>query len=94
MSCINLLIPLKQRGPTKGSLLKGVFIPKLLNNLLASCSLINLDSLLSHTAHFDKSIILFFFVLTTFGFLLSVFFLLSYCHILFAHYLLNQIHQD
>ena len=56
-------------------LLKGVFIPKLLNNLLASCSLINFDFLLSHTADFDKSIILLFFVLKTFGFLLSVFFL-------------------
>ena len=38
----------------------GVLIPKLLNNPLASCSLINFDFLLSHTAHFDKSI---FFVL-------------------------------
>ena len=51
---------------TKKILVKGVFIPKLLNNPLASCCLINCD----------KSIILPFFVLATFGFLLSVFFLL------------------
>ena len=57
-------------------LFKGVFIPKLLNNPLASCSLINFHFLLSHTEHFDKSIILPFFVLATFGFLFSVFFLL------------------
>ena len=56
-------------------LLKGIFIPKLINNPLAFCSLINLDFLLSHTVHFDKSIILPLFVFTTFGFLLSVFFL-------------------
>ena len=48
-------------------LLKEVFIPKLINNPLASCSLINFDFLLSHTAHFDKSIILLqFFFLATF----------------------------
>ena len=45
-------------GPTKGILLKGVFIPKLLNIPLAFSSLINFDFLLSHIAHFDKSIIL------------------------------------
>ena len=54
--------------------MKGVFIPKILNKQLASCSLINFDFLLSHTAHLDKSIILQFYVLATFGFLLSVFF--------------------
>ena len=56
-------------------LLQGVVIPKLLNNPLGSCSLKNLDFLLTHTSHFDISIILPFFVLTTFGFLLSVLFL-------------------
>ena len=66
---------IKQRGPTKRNLLKCFFITKLLNNPLASCSLINLNFLLSHTAHFDKSIILPFFVFTTFRFLFSVFFL-------------------
>ena len=41
------------------SLRIGTFIPaNLLNNPLASSSLINFDFLLSHTAHFDKSIIL------------------------------------
>ena len=65
---------LNKRGPNKGILLKGVFIPKLLNNLLTSCSLINFNFLLSHTLHFDKSIILPFLVYATFEFLLSVFF--------------------
>ena len=62
----------------KRILLIGVFIPKLLNNPLASCSLINFDFLLSHTAHFDKSIIhpfLPFF--PTFGFFLLYFFYTS-----------------
>ena len=71
MPCINLFNTIK----TKEHLLKeGGFIPKLLNNPLASCSLINFSFLLSHTAQFDKSIILPFFVFATFGFLLSVFF--------------------
>ena len=35
---------------------KDIFHPKLLNNPVASCSLINLNFSLSHTAHFDKSI--------------------------------------
>ena len=35
-----------------------IFYIKLLNNPLASCSLINFDFLLSHTAHFDKNTIL------------------------------------
>ena len=38
-----------KRGPTKGTLLKGVFTPKLLSNPLASCSLTNFYFLLSHT---------------------------------------------
>ena len=49
-----LHLVLNKRGPTKGTLLKGAFIPKLLNNPLASCCLINFDFLLSQTAHFDK----------------------------------------
>ena len=61
---------LKQKS-YKGILLKEVFIPKL-NNLLASCCLINFDFSLSHTAHFDKSIIAERFVLATFGFLICV----------------------
>ena len=64
-----------KRGPTKEILLKEVFIPKLLNNPLAFCLLINFDFSLSHTAHSDKSVILPFFVFKTFGILLYVFFL-------------------
>ena len=52
---------------------KGVFIHKLLNHPQISCSLINLDFLVSYTAH--KSIVLPFFVRTTFGVLLSLLFL-------------------
>ena len=55
----------------------GTLIPvKLINISLASRSLINFDFLLSHTAHFDKSIIRPLLAFTTFGFLLSEFFLL------------------
>ena len=45
------------------------------NKNFAFSLLIKLDFLLLQTTHFDKSIILPFFVFTTFGFLLSVFFL-------------------
>ena len=52
----------------------GTFIPnKVLNTSLVSWSLRNFDFLLLKTAHFNKSIILPFLVLTTFGFLLPVF---------------------
>ena len=43
-------------SPNIGILLKGVFNPKLLNNPLASCFLINLGFLLSNTEYFDKSV--------------------------------------
>ena len=60
------------------SLRIGTFIlVNLLINPLASCSLINFDFLLSHTAHFDKNIIFVFLVFRTFGYLLSVFFYTS-----------------
>ena len=39
-------------------LLKGVPIPRLLNNPFASCFLINFDFLLPHIAHFDDIIVL------------------------------------
>ena len=53
----------------------GSFTPvKFLKNALVYCSLINFDFVLLHTENFDKRIILPFLVLTTFGFLLSVFF--------------------
>ena len=61
--------------PNREISLKDVFIPKLRNNALASRSLINFDILLSHTSHFYQNVTLPFFVLTSLGFLLSVFFL-------------------
>ena len=61
--------------PNSGTLLKGVLIPKLLNNPYASCSFINLDFLLPHAAQFDDKAILAFLVLTIFASLFSVFFL-------------------
>ena len=72
---LTCLILLKQKRPTKGNLPEGILIPELLNNPLASYSLKDFYFLLRHTSYFDKSIILPFFVLTTFGFLLYVFFL-------------------
>ena len=58
------------------SLRISTFTPaKLLNNPFGRCSLRNFNFLLSHNAHFDKSIILPFLVFTTCGFVLSVFFL-------------------
>ena len=62
-------------GSNKGIKLKDVLIPKLLNNPLGSCCLINFNFLLLYTAHFDKGIILTFLVHKTFGFLLFLFFL-------------------
>ena len=53
-----ILYSWNKREINKGILLESVFIPKPLNNPLASCSLINLDFLLSQTANFDKGIIL------------------------------------
>ena len=44
--------------PNRGILINGVLIPKLLNNPFASYSLINIDILISHIVHFDKSIVL------------------------------------
>ena len=44
--------------PNNGIFLNGVFRPKLLNIPFASCSFINLDFLLQHTAHFDDNIVL------------------------------------
>ena len=62
-------------SPNSDILVKGVFNPRLLNNPLASCSLTNLEFLLSDTAHFDKSINLPLFFFATVEFLLSVFYL-------------------
>ena len=60
-------------SPNNGILLKGVFNSKLLNNSLASCSLINIEFLQLYTKHFDKSIILPLVFFLTLGFLLSVY---------------------
>ena len=68
-----ILYSQSKRGPLKGILLKDVFTPKLLTNSPASCSLINFNFLPLHTRHFAKIVIRSFLVLTTFGFLLSVF---------------------
>ena len=62
-------------SPNTGILLRGVFIPTLLNIPLASCFLINFDLLLSHIAHFDNIIVLPLLVFETLGVMLSVFFL-------------------
>ena len=75
VSCLKFLEPRNKRGHTKRILLNNVFIPELLNKPLASCCFANFDILLSHAAHFDKSIIIPCFVLATFRFLLSLFFL-------------------
>ena len=57
------------------SLRIGTFTPvKLLNNPLTSCSLRNFNFLLADSEHFDKRIIRLF-LLLTFGFLFSLFFL-------------------
>ena len=47
-----VLTCLNKRESTKGILLKGVFISKLLNNPLDFCCLISFDFLLSHTTQF------------------------------------------
>ena len=71
----------------KGILLSGVLIPKLLNNPLASCSLINIDFLLPYIAHFDKSIVLLLLVFETLEFMFSVFwcFFYYYYYYFFLH---------
>ena len=57
------------------SLRIGTFIPaKLFSNLLASCSLRNVDFLPLHIAHFDKSITLPFLVLTSLKYKIRGFF--------------------
>ena len=67
-------ILLKEKDLLKEFHLKSPFVFKLLNRPASYC-LINFDFLQSHTAHFDKSIILLLFVFTIFGVLLSVSFL-------------------
>ena len=62
-------------GPTTGILLNSVLIPKLLNNLLASCFLINFDFLLIRIVQFDDVIDFPLLVSEIFWFMFSVFFL-------------------
>ena len=57
-----------------GILLNGVLILNFLNNLLASCLLINLDYFLPLTVKFDVSINLFCLVFLTIIFVCSIFF--------------------
>ena len=57
-----------------GVLLKDIFDPKLLNNLLVSCRLINLDFLLSYIANVDIAISFLLFVFEALGFLLAIWF--------------------
>ena len=59
----------------KGTLLKGVLIPKLINIPIACCSLINLYFLLPQFAQFDCIINLLCQFLTIFGLVFSVYFL-------------------
>ena len=70
MSCAQ-----NKTSSNKGILLKGVLIPRLLNNPFASCFLINFDFLEPHIAHFDNIIVLPLLVAETFRSILSVFFL-------------------
>ena len=60
-------------SPNNGILLNGVLRLKLLNNPFASCSFINPDFLLPHTAHFDDNIVVSFLVFNTFKSTFSVF---------------------
>ena len=62
-------------SPNNGILLNSALRPKLLNIPFASCSFINLDFLLPHTAHFDNNIAVPFVVFKAFEFTFSVFFL-------------------
>ena len=64
----------KKTSPNIGTLLKGVLIPKLLNNTFASCFLRNFNFLPPLMAHFDNIIVLSLLVAETFGLILSVFF--------------------
>ena len=54
--------------------LNGVFITKLVNNSLAFFSLMNLDFLMRHIAHFDNSVVLSLLLFERLGFMFSVFF--------------------
>ena len=76
MNCIQ-----NKTSPNIGILLKGVLIPRLLNNPFASCFLINLDFLVLHTGHFGNIIVLPFLVCEISGLMLFVlfFFVVVFC---------------
>ena len=61
-------------SPSIGISLKGVLIPRLLNNPFASCFLINFDFLLPHIARFDNIIVLPLITADICGLMFSVFF--------------------
>ena len=67
-------------------LLKDVLIPKLLNNPFSSCSFINLDFLLLHTAHFDNKTNLPFFVFINFAYFLYLFYTLNNVNMFVLYY--------
>ena len=61
--------------PNIGILQNGALITKLLNKILTSCSLMNLDFLPPNIADFDNRIILPLITFEILGFIFSVFFL-------------------
>ena len=61
--------------PNIGTLLNGVLTPKLLNRPFDSWSLINIDFVLPHIAHFDNIVVLLLPVFKTLGFMFSISFL-------------------
>ena len=74
-SCFLIHSFIFKMSPNRGNSLKDVFIPKLLNNPLASCSFIILDILLSYAAYLMKDLFCTLLLFLTFGFLVSLFFL-------------------
>ena len=64
-------------SPNNGILLNGILRSELLSIPFASCSFINLDFLLLHTAHFHDHIVQASLVFETFGFMFPVFFCAS-----------------
>ena len=60
-------------SPNNGIFLKGVLMPRLLNNPFACCYLINFDFLAPHIGHFDNIIVLPLLVFETTGLMFSVF---------------------
>ena len=88
MSCIELLMTLKQNSTYWRNVTERFFFPKLLNNPLHSCSLIYFDFSLLHTVHFDKSIILPFFPC---NFLIFTFCIFSTLKTIWKHCLINRL---